>query len=113
MSSHWLLSIAFIRLGDTTYKGDVIKNMELINKTCNADCNPQYDYTWINNTVNKIALIKPLLSLDIPDRYDIDTYTCRSCNTHGVIDKICKITSYSHFGCTTVKISNTLVYSLK
>ena len=50
LSSHWLLSIAFIRLGDTTDKGDVIENMELVNKTndcktCNADCNLQYDYT--------------------------------------------------------------------
>ena len=50
LSSYWLLSIAFIRLGDATDKGDMIENMELVNKTndcktCNADCNLQYDYT--------------------------------------------------------------------
>ena len=45
LSSYWLLYISCISLGDTTDKGDVIENMELVNKTCNADCNLQYDYT--------------------------------------------------------------------
>ena len=51
----WPRYISFTGSGDTSDRTEIIENTEFVNRTCESDCNPNCNYTWINSTDSNVV----------------------------------------------------------
>ena len=84
-STDWPLSVSLSNPGPVIGVIDVIENIDPVNITCLADCNPDCGYVWTDAN-GTVVSADALLSFVTVTRYDSGEYKCTAKNMYGEID---------------------------